>query len=145
MQGRSRIRDRAGISLYAARKAPIIYMVPLMVLRMRPPSVGASFLADTAVPTDDDKRDSTATRTQRTPTVRGEESRAVITVTRLDGNELVVNAELIELVEATPDTHLTLLDGRKLIVQEDPTEIVARVIAYRRAAYGPMRAIQIAS
>lgn len=69
----------------------------------------------------------------------------MITVTRLDGTELVVNAELIQLVEATPDTHLTLVDGRRLIVQEDTGEVVARVIAYRRAAYGPMRAIQIAS
>jgi uncharacterized protein YlzI (FlbEa/FlbD family) len=73
-----------------------------------------------------------------------EESQAVITVTRLDGTELVVNAELIQLIEATPDTHLTLTDGRRLIVQEDSSEIVARVIAYRRAAYGPMRAMQVA-
>src|SRR3982751_4472932 len=71
--------------------------------------------------------------------------RPVITVTRLDGAELVVNAELIELVEATPDTHLTLTDGRRLIVQESPNDIVARVIAYRRAAYGPLRAVQLAS
>jgi flagellar protein FlbD len=69
----------------------------------------------------------------------------VITVTRLDGAELVVNAELIELVEAMPDTHLTLTDGRKLIVKETPDTVVARVIAYRRAAYGPLRAIQLAS
>ena len=69
----------------------------------------------------------------------------VITVTRLDGAELVVNAELIELIEATPDTHLTLTDGRKLIVKEVPDVIVARVIAYRRAAYGPLSAIKVAS
>jgi flagellar protein FlbD len=67
----------------------------------------------------------------------------VITVTRLHGAELVVNAEMIELVEAKPDTHLTLIDGRQLIVTEAPDEIVARVIAYRRAAYGPMRALQV--
>ena len=48
----------------------------------------------------------------------------MITVTRLDGAELVVNAELIELVEATPDTHLTLTDGRKLIVKEDRKSVV---------------------
>lgn len=76
---------------------------------------------------------------------RGEEGNPVITLTRLDGHELVVNAELIELVEATPDTHLTLTDGRKLIVQESPDVVVSRVIAYRRAAYGPLRAIQLAS
>ena len=69
----------------------------------------------------------------------------MITVTRLDGAELMVNAELIELIEATPDTHLTLTDGRKLIVTEAPNEVVARVIAYRRAAYGPLSAIKVAS
>ena len=74
-----------------------------------------------------------------------ERKEPVITVTRLDGEELVVNAELIELIEATPDTHLTLQDGRKLIVKEAPDEVVARVIAYRRAAYGPLSAIKVAS
>ena len=69
----------------------------------------------------------------------------MITVSRLDGSEVVVNAELIELVEAMPDTHLTLTDGKRLIVREAPEEIVARVIAYRRTAYGPLRAVQVAS
>ena len=67
----------------------------------------------------------------------------MITVSRLDGSEVVVNAELIELVEAVPDTHLTLLDGKRLIVREAPEEIVARVIAYRRSAYGPHRAVHL--
>ncbi|MCC6174139.1 MAG: flagellar FlbD family protein [Chloroflexi bacterium] len=69
----------------------------------------------------------------------------MIVVTRLDESEVVVNAELIELIEATPDTHLTLTSGTRLIVREPPDEVVARVIAYRRAAYGPFRAIQAAS
>jgi flagellar protein FlbD len=69
----------------------------------------------------------------------------MINVTRLDGSEVVVNAELIELIEAKPDTHLTLTNGRQLIVSEAADEVVARVIAYRRSAYGPFRAVQIAS
>jgi flagellar protein FlbD len=69
----------------------------------------------------------------------------MIGVSRLDGSEIVVNAELIEIVEATPDTHLTLTDGKRLIVLESPDEIVARVIAYRRTVYGPLRAVQIAN
>jgi flagellar protein FlbD len=67
----------------------------------------------------------------------------VITVSRLDGSEVVVNAELIELVEATPDTHLTLTDGKRLIVRETPDEVVARVIAYRQEAYGPRRVMHL--
>ena len=67
----------------------------------------------------------------------------MITVSRLDGSEVVVNAELIELIEAMPDTHLTLTDGKRMIVRETPDEIVARVISYRRSAYGPLRAMQV--
>ena len=43
-----------------------------------------------------------------------------------------VNAELIETVEATPDTVVTLLTGRKLLVTETPDELVALVVEYRR-------------
>ena len=69
----------------------------------------------------------------------------MISVTRLDGSEVVVNAELIVLIEAVPDTHLSLTDGRQMIVRESPDEVVASVIAYRRLAYGPLRAIQVAN
>jgi flagellar protein FlbD len=69
----------------------------------------------------------------------------MIHVTRFDGSEVVVNAELIELIEAKPDTHLTLTNGRQLIVCEAPDDVVAKVIAYRSSAYGPLRAIQVAS
>jgi flagellar protein FlbD len=44
----------------------------------------------------------------------------------------VVNSDLIEVVESTPDTHLTLTTGRKLIVRETPAEVVALVVEYRR-------------
>jgi flagellar protein FlbD len=59
----------------------------------------------------------------------------MIRVSRLDGSQIVVNAELIELVEATPDTHLSLTDGKRLIVRESTDDVVERVIAYRRRAY----------
>ena len=65
----------------------------------------------------------------------GRRRRAVIRVSRLDGRELVVNAELIELIEATPDTHLTLIGGKQLIVRESSDDVVERVIAYRRRTY----------
>ena len=61
----------------------------------------------------------------------------MITVTRFDHSELVVNADLIEFVESLPDTHITLLTGKKLLVRENAAEVVARVLAYRRAA-GPL-------
>lgn len=57
----------------------------------------------------------------------------MIEVTRLNGERLIVNAELIETVEATPDTVLTLTTGKRLIVREEPQEIARRVVAYRRS------------
>jgi flagellar protein FlbD len=56
----------------------------------------------------------------------------MIKVSRLDGTGLVVNAELIELIEATPDTVLSLTSGTKLIVREPLDEVVALVIGYRQ-------------
>ncbi len=59
----------------------------------------------------------------------------VVRVTRFDGSEVVINAELIELVEAVPDTVITLTTGRKLVVREDVAEVVRRVKEYRRSVY----------
>ena len=58
---------------------------------------------------------------------------AVITVTRLDGREFVMNAELIETVEAVPDTVITLTTGKKFVVLESVADIVARVKEYKRS------------
>jgi flagellar protein FlbD len=66
---------------------------------------------------------------------------AVIYVTRLDGSQLVVNADLIETVEHTADTVITLLDGKKLVVGTLVDDVVERVIGYRQLiARGPLRA-----
>lgn len=57
----------------------------------------------------------------------------MIQVTRLDGKALLVNPELLEAVEETPDTVLTFTNGKKMVVRESMEEIRDRVIAYRRA------------
>jgi len=56
----------------------------------------------------------------------------VIYVTRLDGRQLVINADLIESIEATPDTIVSMTTGSKLMVRESVDELVARVIDYQR-------------
>ncbi len=56
---------------------------------------------------------------------------AMILLRRLNGTELGVNADLIERVESTPDTVLTLVDGTKYIVAEPAEEVVARIIDFR--------------
>lgn len=66
----------------------------------------------------------------------------MIYVTRLDGSTLVVNADLIETVEHTADTVITLLDGKKLVVRTLVEEVVERVIGYRQMiARGAMRSV----
>ncbi len=56
----------------------------------------------------------------------------MIRVTRLDGSELTINCELLESVERTPDTVISLYNNHKLVVREPVEEIVDRVLAYRR-------------
>jgi len=57
----------------------------------------------------------------------------MIWVTRLRGQAVVINADLIECVEHTPDTVITMIDGRKYMVEESPDEIVTRTVQYRSA------------
>jgi flagellar protein FlbD len=55
---------------------------------------------------------------------------------------LLVNDDLIETVEATPDTVLTLTTGKKLIVRETPAEIVALILEFRRRMQSGPRVIE---
>ncbi len=63
---------------------------------------------------------------------------ALILITRLNGRVFVVNADLIETVEATPDTVVTLTSGSKYIVKEPVDEIIRRVVAFRRRIAVPL-------
>jgi flagellar protein FlbD len=60
----------------------------------------------------------------------------MIRLTRLNHLPLVLNSDLIEHVEVTPDTVITLTTGQKLMVLETAEEITHRVIAFRRAILG---------
>ena len=55
----------------------------------------------------------------------------MIELTRLNGNSMTLNSDLIKTAEASPDTMLTLINGEKLIVRESCEEIVARILAWR--------------
>ena len=62
----------------------------------------------------------------------------MIQVTRLNGLPVMVNADLIKFVEATPDTLVSLTTGEKLMVQESVDIVAARVRSYRhRVAMDP--------
>ncbi len=62
----------------------------------------------------------------------------MIWLTHLRGKPFVLNAEMIETVEALPDTTITLFNGRKFIVQEKVEEVISKVIEYKRQAYPVM-------
>lgn len=55
----------------------------------------------------------------------------MIHVTRLNGTKFMVNAELIEQIESTPDTVITLITGNNIIVCESVEEVRTRVLKYR--------------
>ncbi len=55
----------------------------------------------------------------------------MIELTRLNGQVMVVNCDLIKYVESSPDTMLTLIHGEKIVVSEPCDEVVSRISAYR--------------
>lgn len=57
----------------------------------------------------------------------------MIQLTRLNHVPLIVNADLIEHVETTPDTVVALTTGHKFMVRESAEEVVDKVIQYRKA------------
>ena len=59
----------------------------------------------------------------------------MINLTRLNGAEIVVNANVVESLEATPDTVLSLTSGQKLAVRETISEVVEKVIRYQRQVH----------
>ncbi len=60
----------------------------------------------------------------------------MIKLTRLDQSQLYLNAEFIQSVESTPDTHVVLINGHSYVVRESDDEVVARIIGYRRIVSG---------
>ena len=60
----------------------------------------------------------------------------MITVTRLDERVVVLNADMIKMLEATPDTIVTLINGDTIVVRESVDEIVRRAIDYQRQVRG---------
>ena len=56
----------------------------------------------------------------------------MIEVTKINGQKILVNPDLLEIVEETPDTVLTLTTGKKIIVKESRQEIKNLVKLYRK-------------
>ncbi len=67
----------------------------------------------------------------------------MIILTRLSGSTFALNADLIERIDATPDTVVTLVDGKKYVVTETMGEIVALVRRHRGEILALSSAVQI--
>ena len=62
----------------------------------------------------------------------------MIELTKLNENKIILNADLIETVEETPDTVITLVSGKKIIVKESRQEVKNLVISYRKIIFSRM-------
>ncbi|GHV84073.1 flagellar protein FlbD [Spirochaetia bacterium] len=60
----------------------------------------------------------------------------MIKATRLDGVEYYINPHQIESIECKPDTTLSMLSGKFIIVREKPDEVINRIIEYRKRIGG---------
>jgi flagellar protein FlbD len=56
----------------------------------------------------------------------------VIPVHRLNNSEFTLNADLVETIESTPDTVITLISGKKLMVKDSLDSVVQSIIKYKQ-------------
>ena len=59
----------------------------------------------------------------------------MITVTRINDEEFILNSDLIEYISKTPDTVITLTTGKKLMVKETPLQVVDKVVEFRHRIF----------
>ena len=63
----------------------------------------------------------------------------MITVTRINNRPITINAELIEFVESTPDTIITTMTGKKIIVKDTVEEVIQKIVSYRQQCFENIR------
>ncbi|MBP7461650.1 MAG: flagellar FlbD family protein [Candidatus Delongbacteria bacterium] len=56
----------------------------------------------------------------------------MILLKKINGQEIVLNAELIEMIEETPDTIISLVNGKKIVVIDSKEVIIQKVMAYKQ-------------
>lgn len=61
----------------------------------------------------------------------------MIRLTRLNRAPMVLNSDLIEHIDVTPDTVITLTTGQILRVRESAEEVIQRIVGFRRQIFGP--------
>jgi len=63
----------------------------------------------------------------------------MIELHRLQNQKIIVNADLIEFLESTPDTIVSTTMGKKIIVKESVDEVIEKIIAYKRLIASPKK------
>ena len=59
-------------------------------------------------------------------------------LTRFDGTRFVLNADLVEMMEQTPDTVITLTNGHHLVVREPVENILRQLLSFRQQSNIPI-------
>jgi flagellar protein FlbD len=59
----------------------------------------------------------------------------MVELTRLNNKKIYINCDLIEFIEPTPDTVITLISGNKIVVSETIEEVVEKVVQYKRKIF----------
>lgn len=59
----------------------------------------------------------------------------MISLTRLNGKRFILNSELIEFIEETPDTVISLTSGKKIVVSESVDDTIDKIVKYRRRVF----------
>ncbi|HFE65156.1 endoflagellar protein [candidate division KSB1 bacterium 4484_188] len=63
----------------------------------------------------------------------------MITVTKINDKPITINAEMIEFIEMTPDTIITMTNGKKIIVKESVETVIDKVVAYRQKCFSKIK------
>jgi flagellar protein FlbD len=67
----------------------------------------------------------------------------MIQLTRINRVPLVLNSDLIEHIEVTPDTVITLTNGQKFLVLESPDEVIERIVQFRRQIFASLPRMEL--
>ena len=57
----------------------------------------------------------------------------MIAITKLNDLEMIINCDLIELIESTPDTTITMTTGRKVIAKEPVDTVLGKIVDYKKS------------
>ena len=63
----------------------------------------------------------------------------MIELTRLHGQKITINVDIIEFVEETPDTMITTTTGKKIMVKETVRQVIQKAVDFRRRSHFPAR------